>query len=184
MLVYTCSKLCTSRCESDRLHKSKDKVDKINCGDNCIKDIRNVLLREVGETITLYATTDFLRINECDALLICLLAPLDKFHKPDMRKIESAGIAIGQNMKLRTFISLESTIYPTTPEDFMMPIIDRESGLRHGRDFWFAYSPERVDPGNENFQTKNTPKVLGSVTTEGLKIGNYIYPKALIIFIW
>jgi UDP-N-acetyl-D-glucosamine dehydrogenase len=96
-----------------------------------------------------------------------------------MSYIESACIAIGQNMKAGTFISLESTTYPTTTEEFMLPIIERESGLKHGDDFWLAYSPERVDPGNVSFHTKNTPKVLGAITPEGLEIGKKIYSKAI-----
>jgi UDP-N-acetyl-D-glucosamine dehydrogenase len=159
--------------------KSQSKVDKINRGDNYIKDIRDAVLREVIENIKLTATTDFSRIKECDALLICVPTPLDKFRKPDMSYIESAGTDIGQNMKPCTFISLESTSYPTTTEDFMLPIIEKESGLKNGDDFWLAYSPERVDPGNVSFHTKNTPKVLGAITKEGLEIGEKIYSKAI-----
>ncbi len=159
--------------------KSPEKVEKINRGDNYIKDIRDIVLREVVDNIKLQATTDFSRIKECDVLLICVPTPLDKFRKPDMSYIESACIAIGQNMKIGTFISLESTTYPTTTEDFMLPIIEHESGLKHGDDFWLAYSPERVDPGNANFHTKNTPKVLGAITKEGLEIGERIYAKAI-----
>ncbi len=159
--------------------KSVDKVDKINRGDNYIKDIRDAVLREVVDNITLAATSNFSRIKECDALLICVPTPLDKFRKPDMSYIESACVTIGQNMKPGTFISLESTTYPTTTEDFMLPIIECESGLKHGEDFWLAYSPERVDPGNVSFHTKNTPKVLGAITKEGLEIGAKIYSKAI-----
>lgn len=159
--------------------KSQEKVDKINRGDNYIKDIRDAVLREVVENITFCATIDFARIKECDALLICVPTPLDKFRKPDMNYIEAACIAIGQNMKPGTFISLESTTYPTTTEDFMLPIIEKESGLKSGEDFWLAYSPERVDPGNASFHTKNTPKVLGAITKEGLEIGEKIYSKAI-----
>ena len=159
--------------------KSAEKVKKINQGDNYIKDIRDVVLREVVNNIKLQATTDFTRIKECDALLICVPTPLDKFRKPDMSYIESACLAIGQNMKSGTFISLESTTYPTTTEDFMLPIIEHESGLKHGTDFWLAYSPERVDPGNADFHTKNTPKVLGAITKDGLEIGERIYSKAI-----
>jgi len=82
-------------------------------------------------------------------------------------------------MKSGTFISLESTTYPTTTEDFILPIIEQESGLKHAVDFWLAYSPERVDPGNVNFHTKNTPKVLGAITKEGLEIGEKLYSKAI-----
>ena len=159
--------------------KSQNKVDHINSGENYIKDIRDAVLREVVDNIKLVATTDFKKIKECDALLICVPTPLDKFRKPDMSYIESACIAIGQNMKPGTFISLESTTYPTTTEDFMLPIIEQESGLQHGKDFWLAYSPERVDPGNVSFHTKNTPKVLGAITPEGLEIGKQIYSKAI-----
>lgn len=159
--------------------KSAPKVDKINRGDNYIKDIRDAVLREVVENITLTATTDFSRIRECDALLICVPTPLDKFRKPDMSYIESACISIGQHMKPGTFISLESTTYPTTTEEFMLPIIERESGLKHGTDFWMAYSPERVDPGNASFHTKNTPKVLGAIDAAGLEIGQKLYSKAI-----
>ena len=159
--------------------KSQSKVDKINHGENYIKDIRDAVLREVVGNIKLTATTDFTRIKECDALLICVPTPLDKFRKPDMSYIESACIAIGQNMKPGTFISLESTTYPTTTEEFMLPLIEEFSGFRHGIDFWLAYSPERVDPGNTSFHTKNTPKVLGAITPEGLEIGEKIYSKAI-----
>lgn len=159
--------------------KSTEKVHKINNGDNYIKDIRDAVLREVVDNIKLCATTDFTRLKECDAILICVPTPLDKFRKPDMSFIESACISIGQNMKSGTFISLESTTYPTTTEDFMLPIIEKESGLKHGVDFWLAYSPERVDPGNASFHTKNTPKVLGAINKDGLEIGEKIYAKAI-----
>ena len=160
--------------------KNQEKVDKINNGDNYIKDIRDAVLREVViDKITLTATTDFTLIEECDALLICVPTPLDKFRKPDMHYIEDACIEIGKNMKPGTFISLESTTYPTTTEEFMLPIIEKESGLEHGTDFWLAYSPERVDPGNQNFHTKNTPKVIGAMTDEGLEIGIKLYSMAI-----
>ena len=158
---------------------SPEKVEKINRGENYIKDIRDAVLREVVDQVTLEATTDFTRMKECDALIICVPTPLDKFRKPDMSYIEGACMDIGKNMKPGTFISLESTTYPTTTENFMLPIIERESGLKHGEDFWLAYSPERVDPGNINFHTRNTPKVLGALTGDGLKIGEALYSKAI-----
>jgi len=159
--------------------KSEAKVNKINSGENYIKDIRDAVLREVVDKVTLRATTDFTKMKECDALIICVPTPLDKFRKPDMSYIEASCIAIGQNMKPETFISLESTTYPTTTEDLMLPIIEKESGLKHGEDFWLAYSPERVDPGNKSFHTRNTPKVLGAMTPDGLEIGQAIYKKAI-----
>jgi UDP-N-acetyl-D-glucosamine dehydrogenase len=159
--------------------KNTEKVDKLNRGENYIHDIRDAVLREVVERISFTATTDFTRMGECDALLICVPTPLDIFRKPDMSYIESACLDIGNYMKPQTFISLESTTYPTTTEDFMLPIIERESGFKHGKDFWLGYSPERVDPGNKQFHTRNTPKVLGAMTPEGLQIGQALYCKAV-----
>ncbi len=159
--------------------KSQAKVDKINRGENYIKDIRDAVLKEVVSKVFFKATTDFSEIAQCDALLICVPTPLDRFKKPDMSYIESACVSIGQNMKREVFICLESTTYPTTTEAVMLPIIERESGMKHGDDFWLAYSPERVDPGNASFHTKNTPKVLGAITPEGLEIGRSIYSKAI-----
>ena len=159
--------------------KSAGKVKKINSGTNYIKDIRDAVLRDVVDKIRLQATTDFTRIRECDALLICVPTPLDVFRKPDMGFIHSACTEIGRNMKPGVFICLESTTYPTTTEDFMLPIIEKESSLKHGTDFWLAFSPERVDPGNAEFHTRNTPKVLGALNDEGLEIGVALYSKAI-----
>jgi UDP-N-acetyl-D-glucosamine dehydrogenase len=159
--------------------KNQKKVDSINHGKNYIEDIRDAVLKEVVDNVSLSATTDFSRMAECDTLLICVPTPLDRFKKPDMSYIESACTDIGRHMKPGTFISLESTTYPTTTEDFMLPIIEKESGLKHDNDFWLAYSPERVDPGNKSFHTRNTPKVLGAMTPDGLEIGEAIYKKAI-----
>ncbi len=179
--------------------KGQKKADMINHGDNYIGDIRDAVLREVVvEKLTLEATTDFTRMKECDALIIAVPTPLDKFRKPDMSYIESACIDIGKYMKAGTFVSLESTTYPTTTEEFMLPIIEKYSHdnpssikqvesdqkeitplFKHGTDFWLAYSPERVDPGNKQFHTRNTPKVLGALTEDGLEIGEALYSKAI-----
>ncbi|HKJ78518.1 MAG TPA: nucleotide sugar dehydrogenase [Prolixibacteraceae bacterium] len=159
--------------------KNPEKVDRINHGDNYIDDIRDAVLKEVVQNVSLSATTDFSRIKECDALLICVPTPLDRFKKPDMSYIESACADIGKNMKAGTFISLESTTYPTTTEDLMLPIIENESKMKQGEQFWLAYSPERVDPGNKTFHTRNTPKVLGALSPDGQEIGEAIYKKAI-----
>ncbi|MBU2554434.1 MAG: nucleotide sugar dehydrogenase [Bacteroidetes bacterium] len=160
--------------------KSQAKADMINHGTNYIGDIRDAVLREVVvDKLKLEATTDATRMKECDALIIAVPTPLDKFRKPDMSYIKSACYDIGQNMKAATFVSLESTTYPTTTEDFMLPIIEKESGLKQGIDFWLAYSPERVDPGNKQFHTRNTPKVLGAMSADGVEIGEALYLKAI-----
>jgi UDP-N-acetyl-D-glucosamine dehydrogenase len=182
--------------------KNPQKVDSINHGKNYIKDIRDAMLKEVVDNVSLSATTDFSHMDECDALIIAVPTPLDRFKKPDMSFIEAACTDIGRYMKPGTFICLESTTYPTTTEDFMLPIIMRETknnplfkkyyaehgdpdlppsgGLEGGCGaFWLAYSPERVDPGNKSFHTRNTPKVLGAMTPDGLEIGEALYKKAI-----
>ena len=160
--------------------KSSKKVELVNTGKNYIGDIKNEdLSRVVKETTKLSATTDFSRIKECDAVIICVPTPLDHFKKPDMKFIEQSCIDIGKNMKAGTFISLESTTYPTTTEDFMKPIIEKESGLKEGKDFWLCFSPERVDPGNKDYKTDNTPKVVGALGADAQKIAIALYSKAI-----
>jgi len=159
--------------------KNEKKVQKINDGINYIEDVDDNELKQIISKNRILATTDFSRISECDAVIICVPTPLDKYKKPDMSYIKSACLEIGTHMTPGTFIALESTTYPTTTEDIMLPIIEEASGLKHGLDFWLAFSPERVDPGNKNFKTDNTPKVLGAMTEQGKEIGLAIYEKAI-----
>ncbi len=159
--------------------KSGDKVKRVNSGKNYIGDIEDSDLERVVSRKYLEATEDFSRIKECDAVLICVPTPLDRFKKPDIKYIESACREIGQNMKKGTFIALESTTYPTTTEELMLPVIEKESGMKVEEDFWLAFSPERVDPGNEQYKTGNTPKVIGAMTEKGLKIGMGLYSLAI-----
>jgi UDP-N-acetyl-D-glucosamine dehydrogenase len=160
--------------------KSAQKTEAVNKARNYIGDVTDAdLERVVVETKKLSATIDFSRIKECDAVIICVPTPLDKFKKPDMSFIENSCIDIGRNMKAGTFISLESTTYPTTTEHFMKPIIERESGLTEGKDFWLCFSPERVDPGNADYKTDNTPKVVGALGNEAAEIAKALYSIAI-----
>jgi len=159
--------------------KSGTKAGNVNNKINYIGDVADRELADVVEAKYLEATTDFTRMKECDAILICVPTPLDLFKKPNMDYIEASCREIGQFMKKGTFICLESTTYPTTTEDFMLPILEKESGMKEGTDFWLAFSPERVDPGNKQFGTRNTPKVLGAMTEEGMEIGKAIYGYAI-----
>ena len=159
--------------------KSEKKAQAINEERNYIADISDTEFSEVLESGKLIATTDFSRIRECDAAIICVPTPLDKFKKPDMSYIEASCRDIGKFMKPGTFISLESTTYPTTTEDFMKPIIEEESGLKEGVDFWLCFSPERIDPGNKTFKTANTPKVVGALGPEAQKIAMALYGIAI-----
>ena len=157
----------------------EERVAKLNSGENYISDIDDQALQSLVEQGKISGTTDFSRLNSCDAVFICVPTPLDEFRKPDMSFIKSACEQIGTNMQAGTFISLESTTYPTTTEDFVLPILEKQSGLKEGEDFWLAYSPERVDPGNKQFNTKNTPKVIGALSKDGLQIGELIYKLAV-----
>lgn len=159
--------------------KSLKKVQAVNEGRNYIADIENGDLALVREQGRLNATTDFSRIAEVDAVIICVPTPLDKYKKPDMSFIEASCRDIGKNMKPGTFISLESTTYPTTTEDFMKPIVEKESGMEEGKDFWLCFSPERVDPGNKTFKTANTPKVVGALGKDAQEIALALYGIAI-----
>ncbi|WP_319591542.1 nucleotide sugar dehydrogenase [uncultured Draconibacterium sp.] len=158
---------------------SSERVEKINSGSNYISDVSDDQLADLVKQQKISATTDFTNMRECNALFICVPTPLDRFKKPDMSYIENVCRQVGANLQPGTFISLESTTYPTTTEDFVQPIIEEESGLKEGKDFWLAYSPERVDPGNKQFSTQNTPKVLGAISEDGLEIGKAIYSIAV-----
>jgi UDP-N-acetyl-D-glucosamine dehydrogenase len=160
--------------------KIEKKANAVNAVRNYISDITDAdLTKVVLDTKKLSATTDFSRIKECDAVIICVPTPLDKFKKPDMSYIEQSCIDIAKNMKSGTFISLESTTYPTTTEDFMKPIIERKSGMLEGKDFWLCFSPERVDPGNQNYKTDNTPKIVGALGEEAKQIAEALYGLAI-----
>ncbi len=157
---------------------SSEKIDTLKKGLNYIDDIeeedfKNAISKKFN------FTNDFSNLNICDAIIICVPTPLDKFKKPDMSYIEIACKNISEHMTSDTFICLESTTYPTTTENFILPIIESNSDFIHGTDFWLAYSPERVDPGNKLFKTHNTPKVIGAISKYGLKIGKLLYSKCI-----
>ncbi len=159
--------------------KSENKVKSVNISQNYIQDVDSAVFNEVVKNGLLTATTDFTRIKDCDAVIICVPTPLDKFQEPDMSYIESACLDIAKYMKAGTFISLESTTYPTTTEVFMKPIIEKNSGLKENIDFWLCFSPERVDPGNKQYKTENTPKVIGGLGQDAQKIALELYQIAI-----
>lgn len=154
-------------------------VDTINEGLSLIDDVSNKELRQYLKKGCFKATYDFKNLAICDAIFICVPTPLDEFLKPDMSFVEDACRTISKHMSKNTFICLESTTYPTTTEDLILPLIESGNKFKHGSDFWLAYSPERVDPGNQKFNTTNTPKVIGALDETGLKIGLKIYSKAI-----
>lgn len=158
---------------------SEKRISQVNAGDNYVRDLDCTKFKELVSGGKLKASSDFSGLSTFDAIFICVPTPLDPFKKPDMSFIQHACEAVAGNMKPGTFICLESTTYPTTTEDFVQPILEDQSGLKHGEDFWLAFSPERVDPGNSEYQTRNTPKVIGALTNEGLEIGKALYKKII-----
>ncbi|MHB8925362.1 MAG: nucleotide sugar dehydrogenase [Coriobacteriia bacterium] len=141
------------------------KVDMVNAGNSYIPDVpTEELAKLVGEGL-ISATTDFARISEVDAVAICVPTPLDAMKEPDTSYMESAAASITPYLKSGVLVTLESTTYPGTTEEVIAPILEA-SGLKVGETLFLAFSPERVDPGNPVFQTRNTPKVVGGVTAE------------------
>lgn len=156
----------------------REKVDKINRGENYIGDVVPEDLTTLTNNGHLSATDDFSRIGECDVLAICVPTPLDKFKQPDLSYVVNTAKTIASFMHEDMLIVLESTTYPGTTEEVLLPILSK-SGLRVGQDFYLAYSPERVDPGNLLYKTKNTPKVVGGCTPECLRHAKALYEAVL-----
>lgn len=151
-----------------------EKVAKINRGENYISDVVIHDLEEIVQNKHLSASNDFDRLGECDVVAICVPTPLDKYKHPDLRYVETSTKEVSKRLHKDMLVVLESTTYPGTTEEVMMPILE-ESGLKCGSDFYLAFSPERVDPGNPTFKTKNTPKVVGAVGEDSLEIAKTLY---------
>ena len=151
-------------------------VDGINRGESHIQDVSSeVLAAFVGEGL-LSATTDLSRLAECDAISICVPTPLSKTKDPDLSYVVSATHAVRQGLRPGQLIILESTTYPGTTRDAMLPLLEG-GGLVGGRDFFLCFSPERVDPGNAVWHTRNTPKVLGGTTPACAAAGMALYSR-------
>ena len=150
------------------------RVDSVNVADNYIGDVKDEDLKSVVQSNVLTATTDFSRLAECDVVIICVPTPLTITRDPDISYIKSSTEAIVKYLRPGQLITLESTTYPGTTEEVILPVLEK-SGLKVGRDFFLAFSPERVDPGNKRFSTKNTSKVVGGMTPVCLEIAYALY---------
>lgn len=150
------------------------KIKKINKGENYIGDVKDAELKAAVDKGLIHATKDFSVIKDMDVVSICVPTPLNKLKDPDMSFISSALEEIVQYVHKDLVIILESTTYPGTTREYMLPRLE-ESGLVCGKDFYLAFSPERVDPGNPVYLTKNTPKVLGGVTEACTEHSKAIY---------
>ncbi len=154
------------------------KVDQVNQGHNYIGDVVDSELAELVKTGRLKATTDYTQIEEVDAVAICVPTPLDKYQQPDISYVSSSTHQIAPHLHREMLIVLESTTYPGTTEEVVMPVLEA-TGLSCGEDFFLAFSPERVDPGNKEYHTKNTPKVVGGVTPRCGEIAAALYGNVL-----
>ena len=150
------------------------KIKKINKGENYIGDVNDEELKSAVEKGLIVATSDFSVIKDMDVVSICVPTPLNKLKDPDMSFISSALEEIVKFVHKDLVVILESTTYPGTTREYMLPRLE-ESGLTCGKDFYLAFSPERVDPGNPVYLTKNTPKVLGGVTEACTEHSKAIY---------
>ena len=155
------------------------KIDAINRGESYIPDVPTHEVDEAVKAGKLTATSDFSVVANLDTVNICVPTPLRKTKDPDMSYIVSAVEAIAAHLHPGLLVILESTTYPGTTIEVVQPILEEKSGLKAGVDFFLAFSPERVDPGNEKFNTRNVPKVVGGLTPECSKLAQALYSAAI-----
>lgn len=158
------------------------KVDKLNGGESYIQDIPTSVLKPLVDAGKLDATMDFAKIQELDTINICVPTPLSKAKDPDMTYVNSAVQSIADHFGPGKLVILESTTYPGTTEELVLPKLEQH-GLKVGEDFFLCFSPERVDPGNKQFQTRNIPKVVGGHTANCTEVGAAFYGQALDIVV-
>ena len=157
----------------------KSKVDSVNAGHNYIGDVVDSDLAKLVKEGRLSATTDFSFVKDVDFIAICVPTPLDAHQEPDISYVRDSATAVAQYLKPGTMVVLESTTYPGTTEELIKPILEKGSGLTCGKDFYLGFSPERVDPGNLIYKTKNTPKVVGAIGDDAAEVISAMYRAVL-----
>ena len=155
------------------------KVKMVNEGKNYIGDVVNTELAQLVKEKKLSATSDFTFVKDVDFIAICVPTPLDVHQQPDISYVRDSAIAISKHLKAGTMVVLESTTYPGTTEELLKPILEEGSGLKCGVDFYLGFSPERVDPGNLIYKTKNTPKVVGAIGNDAREVIATMYRAVL-----
>lgn len=155
------------------------KVNMVNQGYNYIGDVVNEDLSEIVKSGMLSATLDFSFINDVDFIAICDPTPLDEYQQPDISYVKNSVIEIAKYIRKGTIVVLESTTYPGTTEELVKPLLEEYSGLICGQDFYLGFSPERVDPGNRIYKTKNTPKVIGAIGEDAKEVIAAMYRAVL-----
>jgi len=152
----------------------ESKVNKLKNGENYISDVNDDELKRAVKNGYIKATTDFSVIKDLDFISICVPTPLNKLKDPDMSFIQNSMTEITKYLHKDLVIVLESTTYPGTTKEFLLPLLEK-TGLKVGKDIYLAFSPERVDPGNKIYKTKNTPKVLGGITSKCTEYSKKVY---------
>jgi UDP-N-acetyl-D-glucosamine dehydrogenase len=155
-----------------------ERVDAINRGESYVKDVPSEALRHLVEAGTVSATLDYDRLKEAEAILIALQTPLSAQREPDLSIVLGAVEQIAPRLQKGQLIVLESTTYPGTTRERLLPLLE-SGGLKAGQDFYLAFSPERVDPGREDWTTKNTPKIVGGITAACTQRAVELYESAL-----
>jgi len=158
---------------------SPERVERINKGDSYIEDVPSPVLGALVEAGRVRATTDYDELKGVEAILIALPTPLSKQREPDLTIVMSAVEQIAARLQPGQMVVLESTTYPGTTRDRLRPVLEQGSGLEVGKDFFLAFSPERVDPGREDFTTKTTPKVVGGLDEVSTKKVADLYRSAI-----
>lgn len=157
----------------------QDRVDMVNQGVNYIGDVVDEDLKQLVEDKMLTATNDFTCIKDVDFIAICVPTPLNSHQEPDISYVVNSAKSIAKYLKPETIVVLESTTYPGTTEEVLKPILEEGSDLICEKDFYLGFSPERVDPGNLIYKTKNTPKVVGAVGEEAAEVIATVYKTVL-----
>lgn len=155
---------------------SKKRANQLNSGKSGMRHIDDTRVKKMVDSGYFSATTDENALAEADAILICVPTPLDKYHHPDLSYVEATCHTLKKQLRSGQLVVLESTTYPGTTQDIMRPILE-ESGLKAGKDFALAYSPEREDPGNIDFETSTIPKLVGADTEDERAMSKAIYDK-------
>src|SRR5881398_3009632 len=154
-------------------------VDGLNRGETHIEDVESARWAPLVEQGLVRATTDYSELKQADAILIALPTPLSRQREPDLSIVEAATRDIAAVLQAGQVVVLESTTWPGTTREVLLPILEQGSGLKAGTDFYLAMSPERVDPGREDWTTKTTPKVLGGIDPESTKRAADVYRRAI-----
>jgi UDP-N-acetyl-D-glucosamine dehydrogenase len=153
---------------------NKKRVAQVNNGISAINDVESSVLRKLTKNKKIKATTDLKQLKACDIILICVPTPVDENKEPDLKPVINSTREIAKTLRKGQLVILKSTTYPETTEKVILPILS-ETGLKVGQDFYLAFCPERIDPGNKRFGVVNTPTVIGGVTKKCTELATLFY---------